>query len=281
MNAERLVTIVHVLSGEIATVRVLEALVTQVQQAINAPNEANQRQAQTTLTGLRDTLSKASSNQLSPGLRADITSLKVSGVTADKLVGQGLADRLVETLQKGYSSVETLDQLRKVAEEVKALASAVQQVNTGLSGLGLKGEELSPGESVVGIEIPRAKVSGVPDLRRELDFFGRFVGQVTEVLTGEHDQSAVYSLHSSPFLGLDLMTSLEVAARIASIIAGIKLVLDTLGGYRDLKEKAEQLGVEQETLDRLTAQSKAKMATSWTKSRPRSFRSARLARPAE
>lgn len=252
MNTERLVSVVRVLNSEVpGTATTVTELVGHLKQAIDQPNETNQRQVETTLQGLQRSLTAAASNNLSPGVQADIATLNVDGTSVAHLIGSGLAEQLAETFQEGYLSVQTLDRLRKIESNLKKLATAAQHANEALSNLGVPGEDLSPGTSVVGMGIPPEQIDGLFAFEDEVHFFAYLMRDLTEVATGEHRDSQVYSLHSSVF-GIDVMAALEVAALLATAVQGIKTVLDLLKDYRDLKQKAEHLAVDPEVVDRLT-----------------------------
>lgn len=103
MNTERLVSIVRILTAEVPEVsNTLNQLVQHVQNAINQPNESNQRQAESTLNQLRTTLQQAKSNDLSPGVLADVATLTIDGTSVAQLVGRGLDADLEDTFKEGY-----------------------------------------------------------------------------------------------------------------------------------------------------------------------------------
>lgn len=254
MNTERLVSLVRGLVGEVpGTSNAVQELVGHVQNAINQPSETTQRQAEKTLQQLRNTLRAAQSNELSPGVLADLATLTVDGVSVVQLVGSGLEHELDETFQAGYLSVGTLDRLKRTGARLKKLTTAVQQVTEGVTVLGLSDETLPPGTSVVSMGIPHATVDGLFAFEDEIHFFAFLMRDLTEVTTGEHEDSELYSLHSSIF-GIDVLAGLEVAANFAKVILAIKTILDLMKGFRGLKKQAEELAVDPAVVEQLTAQ---------------------------
>ena len=90
MNTERLHTLARELHTEITSMELVN-LVTQLhdylQGAINSPDEHTQRQVEAILNSLIASLEEAPSNQLSPGMRANLADLFLSeDCSADRLV---------------------------------------------------------------------------------------------------------------------------------------------------------------------------------------------------
>lgn len=255
MNAQRLVALANILEGELRSsnaVKVLKELTTTVQAAINSPNESTQRAVETVVSSLRSSLESAQTNQLSPGLRGDLAELKVGDVPATQLVGRGLLEELNVVFENGYTSVQTLDQVRVIQEQVAALSTALQSLTQGVAGLSLPSEDLPVGESVVGMTVPRVEVrDGMRELIKELLFFDKLITDLSECVDGQARDPQVMSLRSSDF-GIDVSTTLDVAGIFALIVKGVQLALAKINKYRKLKADAEELGVAEtvEAIDR-------------------------------
>lgn len=264
MNAKRLVALTEIIRGELADtnlVSALKQLVDELQNAINAPNEQSQRTVENSIRQVMQHLAKAPSNALSPGLRSDLISLKVKEQTVGELLGSGLAQQLQNVFSTGYTSVKTLDEVREIQARVAALQSAIQSADSGFTGLGLEGEQLHAGESVVGVTIPRAEVDQrLTILQRELRFFGHLLAHISECVDGKIADPTVRSLRSTDY-GIDVFTTLDVAAAMALIIRGVKAVLDKVRQYGNLKRQAEDLGVDQETIDKLVEKGQKAVVT--------------------
>ena len=265
MNTERLFTISKKIQEEIDDMELIyhfEQLVSQLQDAINVPNEDTQRAVESTLNQLHQGLADADSSHFSPGIRSELDELIVNGrANTNKLIGLGLSSQLQSIFAGGYTSVQSLDQLQSLAEDVKAFTEALEQINTSFTALGIKDEELNAGESVVGMTIPREGINGgLRGLQREIAFFAQFLVELTEVTEGSTEENEVYSLHASDF-GIDVMATLSVAAQFATIVAGVKAAFDIIKGFKNLKENAEQLGVDEDTVNKLTEKGKAAMET--------------------
>ena len=263
MNTKRLFTISKTLHNEVTTIKLvgtINSLVTNLEQAINTPNEDTQRAVENLLKKLYESLEAVDSNNFSPGIRAELEGLKVNGQRAvSELIGLGLSQQLRIIFEGGYTSVQTLDQLRQLATDITALTNALHQVNNGVGALGMEDEELSPGQSVVGIMFPsQATDSTLRELQREIKYFAQFLVELTEVVEGTADEHKVYSLHTSG-VGIDVLTSIAVAANFAAIVAGMKAAFDMIRDFKKLKENAEKLGVGEKLVNELTSESKAKM----------------------
>ena len=265
MNTERLLTISKRIQTEIADIGLidhLDQLVSELQNAINSPNENTQRAVEDALNQLYQGLDDADSKDFSPGIRSELDQFLVNGrASTNTLIGLGLSTQLHHIFAGGYTSVQSLDQLRTLAEDVKTFSEALEQINSSFSALGMKDEELNSGESVVGMTIPRIGINGdLSGLQQEISFFGRLLVELTEVTEGSTEENKVYSLHASDF-GIDVMATLSVAAQFATIVAGVKAALDKIKDFKDLKEKAETLGIDKDTVNQLTEKGKAEMET--------------------
>lgn len=263
MNAQRLVTLANLAHREVRSaglVKVLKDLTNRVQEAINGPNESTQRAVEQVVSQLTKTLQDAETNRLSPGLRSDLDEMRVGDVLATRLLGAGLLRQLTEVFENGYTSVQTLDRLRKIQEEVSHLETGLQALTQGLSGLGLPSEELPEGESIVGMTVPRVEVDdGMRELLRELAFFDQFILSLSECVDGRASDPRVVGLRSSNF-GIDVSTTLDVAGVFALIVKGVKLAIAKVSKYRKLKEDAEELGVA-ETVDAINKKSTEAMTS--------------------
>ena len=255
MNTQRLLTVSMRLAEEVnSTVRIVVHLDQQLQEAINSPNENTQREVENSRAELISELSSAPSDTFSPGFRSQLDELSVAGIRVSDLVGLGLVRRVNAMFDGGYTSVKTLDEIHKCVEQVQALSEALEAVISGLSGLGVSDESLSPGQSIVGISIPRKRVSGgLRELQLEIKFFAQFLAELTEVVDGSVDEHQVYSLHASDF-GIDVSATLNVAAQLATIITVLTSAFNKVVRFKKLKEDAAALGLEKEQLDLLTEQ---------------------------
>jgi len=259
MNTERLSTIINQVSEEITETELLDdmsQLQNFLQAAINEPNESNQRNVENQLNKLLDSLANAPSNQFSPGIRVNLQEFKVSeNYTMEELLGTGLSTQLGSIFESGYTSVQALDKIRKLRENIEVLEQALKSIKSGFSNLGIQDETLEPGTSVIGITIPRKlNYSKLRELRQQMGFLGQFLVELTEVIEGKVSENEVYSIHSSDF-GIDVFTTLTVAAQMSTIVSGIIIAFEKIKGFKNLKKNAEELGVKKDLLDQLTAQS--------------------------
>lgn len=265
MNTGRLLTISRKIYSEIVKINLiqqLDRLVAHLESSINSPHESTQRVVSDDLEQLYQTLSQADSINFSPGIQSELDALIVNrrgGVNT--LIGLGLSSQLENVFEGGYTSVKTLDGLRLLVQDVKDFSQALEGINNSFEALGIEDETLEVEESVVGMTIPRERLDGgLRGLQREISFFAQFLVELTETVEGSVDENEVYSLHASDF-GIDAMTTLSVANKFAIIIVGIKAAFDTVMGYRDLKERAKKLGVDDKTVSQLAKESEEKMSS--------------------
>ena len=194
-------------------------------------------------------------------MRVDLGALKINGRTpVSELVGNGLLERLDAAFGDGggYVAVGSLDRIKLLVEDVQGLHTALEQLNNGAEGLALRTERLAPGESVVGFTIPRAAVDEELDrLQKEVQFFGRLVSIVAEVVEGASgDPVKVRGLQSSDF-AIELATNISVAAGVATAVEYLVRGLKKLKEIRAVKDKMQELGFEQKLLDALDEKGEA------------------------
>lgn len=140
----------------------------------------------------------------------------------------------------GIFRFKPLDELRALSKVVVSLATGLDSLIVGLDAVGVHGEQLKPGESIVGMTIPREEVEDVRDFKKEVSFLEHLIVALTRCVEGHAEEPAVYSLRSSNF-GIDFKATLDVAAMFGLILRGLKLALDKISKHRDLKRNAEEL----------------------------------------
>ena len=267
MNSQRLFSISNSLADELQAVnlmRLMSALSSQLQEAIDSPSESTQRAVQSTREDLSTKLREATSNSMSPGMRVDLDALKIKDRTpVSELIGIGLLGRLDAAFDSGsYTSVASLDQIKRLVEDLQELHTALEQLNSGANGLALRSEQLEPGESVVGFTIPREAVAEELDhLQKEVKFFGNLVSMVAEVVDGPSGAPVkVRSLQSSDF-AIELATNISVAAGLATAVEYLVRGLKKLNDIRAVKNEMQKLGFEQKLLDEVDQKGEASIDT--------------------
>lgn len=232
--------------------RVINTLSSQLTDAINSPSESTQRAVQSTREDLAKKLREATSNLMSPGMRVDLGALTINQRTpVSELIGIGLLGRIDAAFDSGgYTSVSSLDQINRLVEDIQGLHTALEQLNSGATGLALRSEQLEPGESVVGFTIPRAAVDEeLMRLQKEVRFFSSLVSMIAEVVDGPSgDPVKVRSLQSSDF-AIELATNISIAAGVANAVHYIVRGLKKLSEIRAVKDEMQKLGFEQNLLD--------------------------------
>ena len=263
MNTERLFTITKQLKNEIVEmklVKTLNSLHDQLQTAINSPSVDHQRAVETTLNNLHQSLTQAPSNKFSPGFLLNIKTLRVSNrTTVSDLFGKGLSEKLKNIFEDGYTSVQTLDRLANLRQDLAAFLSGLEGITSGFDAIGIHDESSEPGSSVVGMTIPRENNDvSMREFQKEMAFWGQFLSELSEVVEGSVVEHKVYSLHSSG-LGIDVYTTLNIAAQVSAIVVAIYMTLEKLQKFRKLKEDAEELSIEKEAIDNLVKKGKKVM----------------------
>lgn len=262
MNTQRLLALSTSLANELQEMDLLGSISTlssQLSNAINGPSESTQRAVHSTREALAAKLRDAGSNWMSPGMRVDLAALQINERTpVSDLIGDDLLDRLDRAFNSGYISVGSLDQINQLQEDIQGLYNALEKINSGAAELSLRTEELEPGESVVGFTIPRSAVDEKLDrLQKEVYFFARLVSLVAEVADDSSSHPLkVRSLQSSDF-GIDLMTNISVAAGVATAVEYLVRGLKKLNEIRAVKDQMQELGFEQEFLDKLNKKGEA------------------------
>ena len=197
---------------------------------------------------------------MSPGMRVDLGVLTINERTPiSELIGVGLLGRVNAAFDGGgYTSVASLDQINLLVEDLQALHTALENLNNGARGLALRSEQLEPGESVVGFTIPREAIDEQLDrLQKEVRFFGNLVSMIAEVVDGPSgDPVKVRSLQSSDF-AIDLATNISVAAGLATAVEYLVRGLRKLNDIRAVKDRLQELNLEQELLDKLDKKGEA------------------------
>lgn len=262
MNAQRLANVANIIAADLGNghlVKLVSQLVSHVQAAIDSPSEATQRQAEATLNQLAVSLAGADSNTLSPGLRADLRELSIGGTGVEDLLGERLLEQIRSVLSSGYISVAALDSLKKIAEDVGALHTAIQSLRIGLNKVGIEEELLSDGEAIAGITVPRGEVDNeLGRLKKEITFFDNAIRHLAECVGEPATPNKVNSLRSSDF-GIDLDTTVKVASLLAFIVKGVAAGLEKLKGYRELKAKAQALNVSPKGIETIVEESRESM----------------------
>ena len=263
MNSQRLLTISTSLADELKTANLLRLMTTlssQLTDAINGPSESTQRAVQSTRENLATKLREATSNSMSPGMRVDLGALTINERTpVSELIGTGLLSRVDAAFDSGgYTSVASLDQIKRLVEDLEALHTALEQLNGAAKGLALRSEQLEPGESVVGFTIPREAIDEELDrLQKEVLFFGNMVSLIAEVVDGPSgDPVKIRSLQSSDF-AIELATNISIAAGVANAVQYLVRGLKKLNEIRRVKDEMQKLGFEQKFLDEVDQKGEA------------------------
>lgn len=161
-------------------------------------------------------------------------------------IADTLGERLAQRIEDSFNSNQVT--LATVAQEITVLAAELDRVHvalvetdSGLTGLNVGNDQLSPGEVELGFLIPRDAV------REELGALGKeyiqlklVIGPFLELATGGRPEIKVRGTSSSDF-GLWLDVGVEVASIVGPAVAFLIERYKTLLDIRKLKAEIERL----------------------------------------
>jgi hypothetical protein len=185
-----------------------DALQNQVSNPGHAPY---QQQVGSTLQGLRAALAAARSNSLSPAWE-----LAAREMGAYELMGSRLMTKLDEIFARNQITPTIAHQeVAQLLRELELLESALSNFVSSCGALHVDPETLRPGESELGVLLPREFFSNSLDgFARELERLNRNLGPFAELSTGSRPGYEIRSLSSS-----DLSVFLEMAPKVAACVA--------------------------------------------------------------
>jgi hypothetical protein len=259
MNAERLHAIAKAIRDDLritSAVNLLEQLSKALQNQVNNPQEPSfQKQVADTLSQLIAKLENASSNTFPPTWKQEIEELQ-----AESLLGAALADRIREILNRNQiTPTVAVQEITAIQNELKKFENTIKQLLDALSALHIGANELPPGDTELGLLIPRDFVNNrLEDFAEELKEDDRILGVFAEVASGNRPGFPIESISSSEF-SIFLDVAPPVAACIAVAVERIVSLYKQLLEIRKLRAELEKYGVPEENAKGIEAHAETVM----------------------
>lgn len=251
MNAERLHAISRQISNEINGSRICEKfqeMLSALQGQIGQPGSPQfQNLVASRRSEIQQLLRRASSNQFSPSWKQIVYELGGQG-----LIGMELEERLQGIFERNQITLPTaIQELAQIQQALNAFRAGMTETATGMDKLGIGAEDLLPGESEVGVTIPRRVFDNdLAELPKELGELRFILMTFMELTTGKSGPLPINTISSSD-LSVFVHIAPPVAAAIAvaaeRIINAYKQVLE----IRIKRAELQKLGVPAEKLTAL------------------------------
>jgi hypothetical protein len=213
----------------------LQELVNALSNSISSSTEQNAVAFNTALSGLYSALDESPSNSATPSRLAIFEEIRAS----NKL-GLGLRKRIQNILEaNNVTPANALAELQKLLEEMSRFSQIIAQMIAGFEVLKIEYDDLSPGETEIGITVPFLVVSsnleGVGNELHEFDKALKIFGELVEENPTSPQVKTIGSsalqifLESTPGIALCVATALERLCALYKQILEIKLLRKKLG----------------------------------------------------
>jgi hypothetical protein len=260
MNAERLHAIAIELKRELEerqAVPSMQQLLQGLRDMGQQPGQAGPQQTVSQVREqLRERLTDAPSNHLSPAWRVAVKELGVSDLMGEELMRQ--VEEIFDRNEITPSAAAT--ELEPIAARLSRLDNALDQLIQSFEFFNIGSEELAPGEFEIGFLIPREAVGdALEQLGYEFLKLKRILGPFQELATGAREDPEVRSISSSwfqVFLHSHAAVALIYAGALERLISAYEKVMNIRVAYKQLEES----GVGQEALDAVQASAEGKMS---------------------
>lgn len=230
MNAERLHVIAKAVRKDLKDTRIvsnLQSLIAALNNLVSTPTDVS---FQKEVSQARETLASSLSNSASNSYGATWEQVLEETDIRDRL-GSQLLERIEAVfLANDLTPAVAAEELGVIQSDVTELQDAVASLIKSFSNLRIPDEELEPGDSEVGILIPRGFVGEkLEGLGKELVELHKIFGVFAEIADGSRPGFEVRSISSSDF-GIFIATTLSTAACIGialeKVIAAYKNLLE-------------------------------------------------------
>lgn len=256
MNAERLHAIVRALHNEAEDTEfpsLLKDLAEKLKEVIEAQsayqgNAEHTAKIQQRLATVRDNLYAALTNAetdgFSPSWRQVLTEIGGEG-----LFGSSLKTTVEDIFQRNQiTPAVALQQLGKLAGNVDKFQEAVDSLLSAFKVFRIGDETLAPGNSEIGMLIPRAAVDNkLTEFAEELDEMGFVLNTFAEIATGKPDDLSIRTISSSD-LTVYLNAGIPFAACLAVAIERIVALYKQLLEIKKLRADLLKQGVPEKQL---------------------------------
>lgn len=248
MNSERLHAIAFEVKADIEQsqiVQLLQQLISHLQNIVNQPQQPSHQQSlSNTKKSLLEKLSQSRVNEFSP---AWTQALEEVGLY--EYIGNNLADRIISIFAENQITPQVaLEEIQQLHTKESEILTNLTNLINSFSYLHIDREVLSPGESEVGILLPRKYIDNRFDkLAKEFKELNGILTVLSEVGTGSAEHFELRQLSTTDpliTLGASLAALSTIAIAIRSIIAAYKEILEV----RILHAKLAEMKVEAKRL---------------------------------
>ncbi|MCI0352736.1 MAG: hypothetical protein L0Z53_25220 [Acidobacteriales bacterium] len=245
MNAERLHAIANVLRDEMSsrnTTKKFRAMVEALRSVVQQSNQASQQNLSAARKALYEALTNTPSDRFSPSWRQIL--LELGG---ENLFGSDLMNTIEAIIDRNQITLAVaLDELEKMLERLQAFEEALESVCGALSHFEIGDEKLAPGDSEIGVLIPRQEVKNkLLDFAEELHEVGFILNTFSEVATGQVADLEIRTLSSSDLL-IYLQAAVPYAACVAVAVERVVTLYKQLLEIRKLHQQIRKQGVPDE-----------------------------------
>ena len=259
MNTERLHVIAKAIKQDLQqtrTVTTLQNIVSALEDQISSPQSPeHQQKVSENLEILLKELETAPSNEFNPTWRQVVVELG-----ADGLLGKALKEKIESIFARNQITPSVaLTELGEISEQVSFFSSTLDRLIKAFVDLGIGVEKLEPGESEVGVLVPRNYVNNhLEDFAKELDELDKIFKVFAEVSTGARPDFEINTISSSE-LTVYLAAIAPIAACIAVGIERIVALYKQLLEIRKIRNDLEKYELEKEGLKVIDDSAKKKM----------------------
>ena len=213
----------------------LQELVDALSNSISSSTEQNAIAFNTALSELYSALDESPSNSAAPSRL-----IIFEEIGASNKLGLGLRKRIQNILEaNNVTPANALAELQKVLEQMTRFSQTITQMIAGFEELKIEYDDLSPGETEIGITVPFLVVSSnLEGVGTELDEFDKALKIFGELVEENPTSPKIRSigssalrifLESTPGIALCIATALERLCALYKQILEIKLLRKKLG----------------------------------------------------
>lgn len=233
MNSERLHLIAQEIVRDLKNTTMeekLQELVTHLQNQVNQPNEPQHQQSVSqTLTQLYQVLESSAINDFRQTWKQTVEEIGGAG-----LFGRELRSTIEEIFSRNQITPSVaLEEIQKIHSSIHNLHEALNQVIAGFTQLTVGLDDLEPGQSELGVLVPRNFVENrLDNFGKELSELNAIFNPFVELSTGSRPGFEIRSISSS-----DLTVFLDLAPEAAACIAvAVERIITLYKGLLEIRK---------------------------------------------
>jgi len=258
MNSTKMHAIASAIDEEFKradTPKLLQAIISNLENQINQPNQAKQFQLQvsTSLNKLYEALADSPIDAFSPAWRDALSELRIA-----KEFGKKLDQRVRAIFEKNTITPHSaIDELTIIKKEIDGTKNHVSGLVSSLTYFGIGEDVLQSGEAEVGVIIPRMYVqNNLKNFGSELIELEKILLVFTELVTGSREPIKIRQISSSE-LSVFLDHIPETCACLAIAIERIVELYKSLLEIKTLKQGLVSQDIPEEALKGITDHAKS------------------------